>query len=197
MARLQVNLLAEDTQDGAAALAGGEPLASVVGVWPEAALANHSCAPNAVAVLLPGGSLAASSRRDLAACEAALQPLQSAVERLTEAIAQLGDEVDLSGGRDGATAVATVNRLAAAELRQEGIDPDELTAEAAAAVGNGNGNGGGAAAGAAATSPMGLLSAAARRAEEEAAKWGRSLWFKAVGGGPGAAQRQRVLCFLL
>ncbi|GBF96453.1 hypothetical protein Rsub_09252 [Raphidocelis subcapitata] len=56
---LQANAYADVWQDLAATTARGEAPTSVAGVWPLHALANHSCQPNACAVLIgstrPGG----------------------------------------------------------------------------------------------------------------------------------------------
>ena len=49
---VMVGLVAEACQDPAAAGCRGEPLAPFAAVWPELALVNHSCRPNAVALVV-------------------------------------------------------------------------------------------------------------------------------------------------
>ncbi|GLI67755.1 hypothetical protein VaNZ11_012008 [Volvox africanus] len=184
MSLLQFNLLAEGTQDGAATIARSGPLMSVAGIWPEVALINHSCAPNAATVLLqdrlvvratrripqgrevllnwlgsPGALAPFQERReqlsemyqfacrcarcqmesseslslpflysdaereseealevieealqvrDLGSLTLALQPLQAAVLQLSSSVQLLGEQVDLTSGREGAMMAAAM-----------------------------------------------------------------------------------------
>ncbi|GIL64435.1 hypothetical protein Vafri_18357 [Volvox africanus] len=195
MSLLQFNLLAEGTQDGAATIARSGPLMSVAGIWPEVALVNHSCAPNAAAVLLqdrlvvratrripqgrevllnwlgsPGALAPFQERReqlsemyqfacrcarcelesseslslpflysdaereseealevieealqvrDLGSLALALQPLQAAVLQLASSVQLLGEQVDLTSGREGMMMAAAMGGPGAATTAGE------------------------------------------------------------------------------
>ncbi|EFJ40499.1 hypothetical protein VOLCADRAFT_99704 [Volvox carteri f. nagariensis] len=98
MSLLQLNLVAEETQDGAAAVANSEPLTSRMGVWPEVALINHSCGPNAVAVMLYDRLVVRATRRIPRGREVLLNWLgsQGALAPARERRAQLSQMYDFA-----------------------------------------------------------------------------------------------------
>ncbi|GAX81155.1 hypothetical protein CEUSTIGMA_g8588.t1 [Chlamydomonas eustigma] len=59
-----VGLQAEYYQDPASAVCRGEPVSPYAGIWPELALANHSCLPNAMCILV-GDRMVMRAVRDI------------------------------------------------------------------------------------------------------------------------------------